>query len=532
MRKSPAFLFIFLVLLLLVSGIAAAGFWQDITGWLSLSKIFKQKSPTHSVNIRATRDAIYITSDSYGKDINIIIGYNNYLVNEKGLKYYFRYEAGNLHAYALKLFEGEDYIIDSYPFEEGTIRGELGNKNLYTGPEYIIINSFNNTKINLTIGYSCFQQDEHEFCINVEHTGRFRKYEIGNYTSYIDSALSSSDELINSYVERKSRLNMQSIDFLKRELGFSPPIEKYVSFDSLVSDRIGYMFGFMVFNKHDREMTLADVEALSFGNTHEYVHMFFNKIPVTKNWFEEGLADYMEHKDQDRTNDFRCLENGWQEGYWEMTTGPSIGSSRSSRVSPFINITPLIPYSKFWRSPLPDATFLDPFNRHSYYKSAECFWVYINETYGSEAIKRIAMALHNTRRIIPPPRRQLWLITDIIKPVLGIDLSPLVQNRYELYYPLKSEYETCETGEECTTRNCVNIDRYTKECMACSSEHLCSRFDHCIDGVCKRNNNGKCYADINCISGFCKKTPVTAITGLCMDRPTLMAPAMSIRTMS
>mgnify|MGYP001602545361 CR=1 FL=1 len=46
MRKSLVFLFVFLVLLLLVSGIAAAGFWQDITGMfsLSLTKIFKKQT--------------------------------------------------------------------------------------------------------------------------------------------------------------------------------------------------------------------------------------------------------------------------------------------------------------------------------------------------------------------------------------------------------------------------------------------------------------------------------------------------------
>lgn len=49
MKKFPAFLFIFLVLLLLVSGIAAASFWQDVTGMISLSKFFKSKAAQKTI---------------------------------------------------------------------------------------------------------------------------------------------------------------------------------------------------------------------------------------------------------------------------------------------------------------------------------------------------------------------------------------------------------------------------------------------------------------------------------------------------
>lgn len=54
MKKAPVILCIAFILLLLVSGIAAAGFWQDVTGMISLSKFFKSKTAQKTITPPAT----------------------------------------------------------------------------------------------------------------------------------------------------------------------------------------------------------------------------------------------------------------------------------------------------------------------------------------------------------------------------------------------------------------------------------------------------------------------------------------------
>ena len=52
MRKSLSFLFVFLVLLLLLSGIAAAGFWQDVTG--DIVRSFKTSSYANDLTLASS----------------------------------------------------------------------------------------------------------------------------------------------------------------------------------------------------------------------------------------------------------------------------------------------------------------------------------------------------------------------------------------------------------------------------------------------------------------------------------------------
>jgi len=179
-------------------------------------------------------------------------------------------------------------------------------------------------------------------------------------------------------------------------------------------EEISYVYGFSIINRRAEQITQEEVNNYQYGNTHEFVHLFFSGTPIIRGWFEEGLADYMENTQQGNKNLF-CRESGWETGYYDYNGN-------------FVSNSGLISYSDFTIIPEVTAEFYDSLNLASYYTSAECFWIHVKDIYGKEAIENIAKTWHNTRKILPP--KEKYLIRDIVNPVLGASLSSLVYERY------------------------------------------------------------------------------------------------------
>ena len=121
----------------------------------------------------------------------------------------------------------------------------------------------------------------------------------------------------------------------------------------------------------------------------------------------------MEYVQQKSFSNLWCREDGWINGYYEENN--------------FINTTSLVKYSNFSAQMENDPEY-NPQTQSNHYKSAACFWKYINDSYGADAIKNIAQAWQDTRRILPPQEK--WLIKDIINPALNANLSTLIKERY------------------------------------------------------------------------------------------------------
>jgi hypothetical protein len=81
-----------------------------------------------------------------------------------------------------------------------------------------------------------------------------------------------------------------------------------------------------------------------------------------------------------------------------------------------------------------------------YYFTASCFWVYLDEHYGHEAIQQIAQGLvahHDSvfRGCPIDTRPDVYFIRDIVTPVLGEDITPILQQMFGIDNAL---YTGCE----------------------------------------------------------------------------------------
>jgi hypothetical protein len=342
------------------------------------------------------------------------INYHTHLINENNMKIYFSYEEGKLIVYSMINHLGEDYLLSYDTFDSGSV--SYFPRNIYSNGEKININNFNESAVVITIRDNCVI--DYPYCDSIpENTNDYYFIESDIFTYYSDNSLFNSNVIRDSYINRVVDVDKVTINFLQNNLGIFPPVDKLVQFNIYASYRSGVSAasGFWIVNYKNGQITQEQIDNLQYGNTHEFVHLFFFGTPVEKNWFEEGLADYMEHLQKGNLANLYCRENGWEYGYYDGNDN-------------FVSNSPLIPYSDFTVSPQDTTDFYDPLNPPNYYRSAECLWIYIEENYGSEAIKKITQAWHDTRKVLPPQKK--WLIRDIINPTLEADLSSLVQARY------------------------------------------------------------------------------------------------------
>lgn len=238
---------------------------------------------------------------------------------------------------------------------------------------------------------------------------------IGNAEYFLDPKAFISEKARTLYLSKVSKLNQDSYDFLVNHFGFEPPNKRIVFSVKYDPDYTGgwYENGLITAN-FQNPLDMKTIENFS-ASGHELVHYFLgeNNLKNDKTspygWMEEGLADFMAHyeRDQKAGQELKCNEIGWQ----------------SNTEIPFT------PYSNFQMEVVDSAEFYDPLNRNSYYRSAECFWIYMYDNFGDIGIKKIAQGIHATSKGTSPKE----FITEIVNPAVNRDVSDLVQERYSFF---------------------------------------------------------------------------------------------------
>ena len=146
-------------------------------------------------------------------------------------------------------------------------------------------------------------------------------------------------------------------------------------------------------------------------NEHEMTHLFLKYLPLP-GWLNEGLATYMEGGDRitsEQGGPLECRENGWYGEDW---------NDGQIKENPYLSLT--APY--------------DPIMRRYYYYSTSCFWDYLESSYGHEKFQQIMQQLVSYRDPIyaecSPERKSIYFIRDIVRPIIGDDISPITQARW------------------------------------------------------------------------------------------------------
>lgn len=161
------------------------------------------------------------------------------------------------------------------------------------------------------------------------------------------------------------------------------------------------------------------------SDPHEVTHIFLSQT-VIPGWFNEGLATYMEDTKRSNSNmqfGTECLfdENKFVSYYYG-----------EREEIPFMNLT-----NDHYDPSVPGIY---------YYFTASCFWVYLDEHYGQEAIQQIVQSLITNRDPVfqgcpIDTRPDVYFIRDIVTPVLGEDITPVLQRMFGLNDEL---YTGCE----------------------------------------------------------------------------------------
>ena len=254
-------------------------------------------------------------------------------------------------------------------------------------------------------------------------------YKNEGFVQYFDMDLYPDSTLAIKHICKSVSLNLKSYRFLVTNLGFKPTTFNDVYLYRPYEEPISYYLSstHTINNIHNSKITNTQINSLSYGNTHEFVHAFFGNTNVTRSWFEEGLADYIEHTQSNgrqvgastgtSSNLLYCRNDFWEEGYIN-SSGEFVLYERVS-------------YSDFSVAPADGVDFYNPLRRSSYYRSGECFWAYIEETYGNAVLQQISQKWNAYRDYSRPEKN---LIRDIVNPTVPEDITILTSERYNYTY--------------------------------------------------------------------------------------------------
>lgn len=263
--------------------------------------------------------------------------------------------------------------------------------------------------------------------VNVD--GKVRKllkFKKGIFTYYTDPSLFTSEDIENLYFEKRANRDQIAFDFVKSKLGFDPVLPEVIQIDLYYPNRPGEGFasGYTITGRRPNKVTSQSIDTIGNGNTHEFVHFFLkNKLGLgaPTGYFEEGLANYIEHlQENNGERKLRCTEEGWQEGYFDNNNGNN-----------FVSARPAVKYSDFSvssKSTGKSEDFYSPLNRHSYYNSGECFWFYVVDVYGVDAIKKVGKSWRLA--LLEKPVNEMKFMKDIVVPAFGADIMRIVERRY------------------------------------------------------------------------------------------------------
>ena len=132
-------------------------------------------------------------------------------------------------------------------------------------------------------------------------------------------------------------------------------------------------------------------------NLHETMHVFVSKTPIPS-WANEGLATYAERDFHNVISKIECKETGWQESFVEE----------------------FHPYSDLSK---PMGQNGEP-NFYWYY-TGYCFWKYIKENYGENAVTQIIQELKKNEN-----NYSIDFFEDIVNKVLNEDITKVSKERF------------------------------------------------------------------------------------------------------
>lgn len=335
------------------------------------------------------------------KEKSFVIDYNSYLVNKNGLKIKFYLTADNALLVAfIKNYNGKDYILNKVKVTGNNYT--IDPLNIYS-QEILKIRSFDKNTISIDIEDIGCPADFPNCFITSQLPSEIKSYKNGSYQYFYTGGLIDSSTVAKQFFDKKTNLDKTVVAFLQNKLGFLPPIDAYTyvyQYNPGITSAAGATNLFTIMYHPGNKITSDTVNQLTKGEPHEMTHIFLRNVNISGGsanfrWIEEGLASYMERLLTFMPKQLTCTDNGWSE-------------DGGQTINPYTNYTN---------------------NSTNYsYKSHECFWQHIKDNYGENAIKKIGQALNNTRLAYPPQEKRF--IHDIVNPVVGTDLSGLVQTRY------------------------------------------------------------------------------------------------------
>jgi hypothetical protein len=251
----------------------------------------------------------------------------------------------------------------------------------------------------------------------------------GMFHIYVDVDLFETHTARDVYISRYLEEKQLEYDYLSSVFEFEPPTERIVSVQlpASIKGSTGAFAGafFIVAGFEDgSRLTEETVEERFFIHApHELVHVFFAGVPDYCD-FEEGLADFLQdlmNRDNPNLLKLKCHENGWQHA----------NVDEHGNILPFGEV---VPFFDFSRAIDRGAERYSRQSQTSYYKSGQCFWQYIYELYGLEAIGKIAHARHELRLEFPPTYKSF--ISDVVYDAINVDLRSFMEERFNYF-----EYE-------------------------------------------------------------------------------------------
>ncbi len=141
------------------------------------------------------------------------------------------------------------------------------------------------------------------------------------------------------------------------------------------------------------------------ANTHEFVHVFVGHLSLP-GWADEGIAEYAQKNIMAGSKDyFECREDGWYgKDYW--------GDDKEK----------LFAFSELDESPDNAEG-----GEAKWYRTAMCFWEYVDKTYGKESIKQV---FQRNDKLIKENRFYKNFVNEVLVPVLGEDVKNTLKQKF------------------------------------------------------------------------------------------------------
>lgn len=137
------------------------------------------------------------------------------------------------------------------------------------------------------------------------------------------------------------------------------------------------------------------------ANTHEFVHVFVGHLQLLPDWANEGIAEYTQKHIQNGSKDhFECRDDGWY--------GKDFWGDNKEKQFPFSDL---------------DTELYE----NGGYRTALCFWEFVDTNYGRESIPKIFQLFD--RRIQENTFRGNF-VDEILVPVLGEEIRGILREKY------------------------------------------------------------------------------------------------------